>query len=924
MKSNFVAREGELAQLEQALDSSLVGLGQVRFVSGEAGSGKTTLITEFVRRTQARHADLVVAVGTCNAQTGIGDPYLPFREILRLLAGDVESKLVKSALTQENTRRLKGLAHDSAQALAEIGPDLIGIFLPGIGILAKVGAFVADKAGWLGSNEKTKPVKVSEEIDESRIFEQYAAVLRQLSAQNPLVLVLDDLQWVDQASAGLLFYLIRQLRESRVLILGLYRPAEVALGRDDQRHPFDKVLAETKRYYGDITLDLDRAGLEQGRRFVEAFLDTEANRLGEEFRAALFRYTEGHPLFTVELLRHMQERGDLVEDDNGVWIEGATIDWNTLPSRVEGVIEERIGRLEESLKDILKVASVEGEEFTAQIIARLKTLDELDLLDNLCAKLDQQHHLIHEQGEIEVVGRFLARFHFAHTLFQQYLYQRALGAAQRRSLHRKIGELLEELYGEHTNDIVLQLARHFEEAGLWEKAVDYRLRAGEQARTLYACEDAIEHLERALVLINKLPCPARAQPRLRALSALGELLTITGKYDSAREQLKLALELARQTENQDVAAHICRWMARSYENAGDYSPALDWVKQGLETLNERATAEAVQLHLIAGLVYLRRGEDLALEQAQSALRIAQALNDPHALGRTYLLLAVITLQRGQNQRSVDLARRGLALYMQANDLAGQATAHNQIANALFNMGRWSQAAQSYRQAREIFRRIGDLYNRAFVENNLGEIALNQGRLEDALVAYREALRLLEQTGGSDYALGVLHNNLGAVLICQGAFEAAHAQLQVGRACFEQVGSRDILPELHRHLAELALRQGNLEEAETQGMRSLALARELAAQNEAGITLRLLGEIALAQKDFKMAAECLGQGLSTLQSLGETFQVARTHLALARLALALGRKADARTELDHCAPVFERLDVRPEQQAVRELRAALAG
>lgn len=914
----FVGRAAALRTLREALKLTLAGNGQVCFIAGEGGSGKTTLVTEFVRRVQARRADLVVALGTCNAQTGIGDPYLPFREVLRLLVGDVDGQLARRALTQENRRRLQGLTQLSAQALAEIGPDLIGAFLPGIGLLAKLGAFLADKAGWLEGRKEEAPAKVPEEIDEGRIFEQYAAVLRQLAAQHPLILVLDDLQWVDQASASLLFYLIRQLRESRVFIVGLYRPDEVALGRAGQRHPLEKVLAETKRYYGEVVLDLDQAGKAEGRQFVEAFLDTEPNRLGEAFRAALFRHTEGHPLFTVELLRDMQERGDLVREASGAWVEAGPITWDTLPAQVEGVIEERVARLTDELKEILLTASVEGEEFTAQVVARVENLPERRLLRRLCQELEQQHHLIGQQGELEVSAGILARFRFAHILIQQHFYQ--LTGAECRSLHGAIGAMLEELYAGQTDAIVLQLARHFEAAGVWGKAVAYRLRAGAQARQCYACADAIAHFDHALALAEKLTPADSLKPRLQALTALGELLTITGQHELARARLEAALAAAREVGDQDQEALICRWLARSHENAGEYPRALEWVQRGLAALQGRQLAEAVQLRLIAGLVHLRRGKiDAALEQAQLTVQIAQTLGDRHALGRTYLLLAVLTLQRGQNQRSVELAQRGLDYYTQAGDLAGLATAYNQIANALFNMGRWSEAAQNYGQARDTFQRIGDLYNRAIAENNLGELALNQGRLEEALVAYQAALRLLEQIGSSPYILGILHNNLGAVYVRRGELAAAREHLQASLTRFELAASRDILPEVARHLAEIAWQEGKLQAAEAEAQRSLALARELQAENEAGITLRLLGELALARGEHSAAAARLRESLAILLKLGETYQAACTRLALARLALALGRPADASAELDACEPVFAQLDAAPDLATAREVR-----
>jgi predicted ATPase len=126
-----------------------------------------------------------------------------------------------------------------------------------------------------------------------------------------------------------------------------------------ERHPLEPVVNELQREFGDVTVNVDQA---ERRDFVKALLDSEPNRLGPSFRQMLYRQTHGHPLFTIELLRGMQERGDLVRDPKGHWAEGPALEWETLPARVEAAIGERIGRLAQPLRAALRVASVEGEE----------------------------------------------------------------------------------------------------------------------------------------------------------------------------------------------------------------------------------------------------------------------------------------------------------------------------------------------------------------------------------------------------------------------------------------------------------------------------------------------------------------------------------------------------------------------------------
>jgi predicted ATPase len=150
----FVARERELGQLLGYLQRALAGQGSVCFVVGEAGSGKTALVAEFARHAQELNSELAVAVGQSDAQTGVGDAHLPFREVLGQLTGDVDARLAQGVITEENAGRLRRLLVLSGQALVEVGPDLIGVFVPGAGLAARVGAFAAEKAGWLEKLDK--------------------------------------------------------------------------------------------------------------------------------------------------------------------------------------------------------------------------------------------------------------------------------------------------------------------------------------------------------------------------------------------------------------------------------------------------------------------------------------------------------------------------------------------------------------------------------------------------------------------------------------------------------------------------------------------------------------------------------------------------------------------------------------------------
>jgi DNA-binding SARP family transcriptional activator len=622
-KAVFVAREPELAQLRGHLRDALAGQGQVVFVTGEAGSGKTTLLQEFASRAQQENEGLVVAWGRCNAHTGWGDPYLPFREILELLTGDVESRWAAGAMTLEEARRLWYLVPLTVPVLLEFGRDLIGSMIPTAGLVKRAYAFATRGSDWIAALEDCVHSAAEREerprLRQRALFEQYTRVLQGLSEQKPLLMMLDDLQWVDNGSSSLLFHLGRRMEGSRILIAGAYRPAEVALGRstsllfrepeasaplpqpgedgagyrtDREQHPLEPIVHELKRSFGHIEVDLEKA---QSRAFVDAFLDSEPNLLRAPFRETLHQHTRGYPLFTVELLRGMQDRGDLLQDEGGRWVASGELNWDLLPARVEAVIAQRISRLPARLQEILDIACVEGETFTAEVVAAVDGAEQGQIVHSFSRLLDRRHHLVRASGLLRRGGQRFSQYRFRHILFQKYLYNR-LDVVARAQLHHAVGLALEQLHGDQAELVSIQLARHFEEAGIVEKAVDYLHRAGDQARRVYANEEAQRYYRRALVLLEGCApdeCPKDWHQRTAAQlhENLGELLMWISQYDDASIELHEALR--------GIPAGALAWQARLHRRIGSlwriqgrYGEALEAYDQA-ESMLESESPQAV-------------------------------------------------------------------------------------------------------------------------------------------------------------------------------------------------------------------------------------------------------------------------------------------------------------------------------------------
>ena len=634
MQQVFVSREQELSRLDTLLALAMSSNGQVCFVTGEAGVGKTTLTAEFARRAEDRYSDLLIAIGDCNSQTGIGDPYLPFREVLSMLAGDIDDRVAQGMTSEENASRLRNFLGVSKRIIKEVGPDLIDIFVPGVAAVTKAGSMVAGSRSSGRAESATDRAtlrEVSKDRDQSRIFEQVTRVLVTLAAERPLVIILDDLHWIDDSSASLLFHIARRIEGSRILIVGTLRPEEIDIGRGEYRHPMSPIVSEVKRHYGDVVIELGLEDESSALTFIEQLLEQESVFADSKFRERFVAQTRGHPLFAIELLNDMRERGVLIEQDNGRWVEGPKLDWTTLPARTEGVIEERISRLSVELQDVLTVASIQGEVFTAQVIAAVLNLDERHLLQVLTRELGRVHRLVREEASERINGKRISQFRFRHQLFQKYLYDR-LGIGERELLHEDVAKSIEELYGEQRESLPVVLAFHFDRANLPERAAYYYLKAGRRAVAVYAYREAVAHARAGIKILGS-DSNDELELRLELGLLLGDASLRGGNAVDSMMAFRETAELALKHDAQEAAAKAAiGYMEPGWRYNAIDATAVDLLRRSLALLDESdSDLRARLLANFARATQEIQSEDDSLAMVAEATAMARRLDNSRAL-----------------------------------------------------------------------------------------------------------------------------------------------------------------------------------------------------------------------------------------------------------------------------------------------------
>ena len=871
-KTVLVAREPELVKLQRFLDCALSGKSQLVFITGESGAGKTALVEKFSIQAQKLNPNLIVVNGKCNAHTGFGDPYFPFIELLNLLTGDIESKYKAGAISREYALRLWNLTPLAIRAILKHGTDLINIFAHGPSLVSRATEFYSGNLEWLVQLKKLVKYKATVPTDltlqQRNIFEQYTRVIQSIAEEKPILIILDDLQWIDAGSANLFFHLARQIKVSRVLIIGLLRATEIKIERDGVRHPIEPIFNELKRDYGEIEIDLDKL---EGRKFVDAYLNIEPNNLGDKFRKTLFNQTKGHPLFTVELFREMKEHGMIVRDQTGRWIEGKTFDWKRLPTRVDAVITERISHLTENMRNILLIASIEGEEFTAEVVIRHLNMEEKELIRILSGELEKRHQLVAAKGIKTLVKQRISLYTFRHIMFQKYLYN-SLDKVERVHMHEEVAKIMEELYGEEVDEVSVQLARHFQEAGIPVKAFEYFVKAGTRALHLSAYEETIVLFDKAFSIFKIFPESAKHDQQelsiIMAMAAASQSLKGFGTpemvaYCNRIEELCKKIGSASQIFHSLFFLTNFNWLRANHKIAFNFSSQM--MQQALTAKDEDKVALSYSLQ---GALHFNLGN---LTQAIENLKKMNNFYDP---------------DKNSNLKYIYGMDPGL--------LSGFITAC-----ALWSRGYQDQAELQSQKMLTAAR---------FIDHSFSLVI--SLALDSLLLVLRRDITTLERRGKEVYNLaenksyvafmGIGVFKIGFVLVHQGQVQEGINKLLQALEIYKMTGLRFSLTDLLGSIAEAYGIHGDIEKAMYFMEQALAEVQRGGEQYYEAELYRIKGELILLETDKnirkdveKKAEECFQKSIAIAQKqMAKSFEL-RTSVSLCRLLQKQSKKEEAR-------------------------------
>jgi class 3 adenylate cyclase len=872
----FVGRQKELERLRKAFDEAFAGRGGIVMLVGEPGIGKTRAAHEVETYARVRGAQSLW--GRAHESSGV-PAYWPWMEV--------------------------GEAYRAARGLVEVGPAMEGKnqFLGGIF------PWVRQQPAYVEPEPLADP-----EAAQFRLFDAFLALVRAMSGQVPLLILLDDLHWADKPSLLLLQHVARELSRMRVLVVCTYRDTDLS-----RTHPLSEALARLNREAGFDRIVLRGLSRDEVAAYIRAAASVEPKR---ELIDRIFEETEGNPFFLSEVVNLMAQEGKLTAE---------SVSDIAIPDGVREALGRRLDRISEEANELLQTAAVVGREFNYEMLSLTGERGDDELL-----------RLVEEALEARVIEEAdrPGRYRFTHALMQETLLQE-LSTTRRVRLHGTVGEAMERRYGAHADERASRLALHFVEAAMVTprhaaKAVHYSKLAALQAEAQFAWDEAAQQYERCLTLVSE------AEDRLGEdeaglLTALGRCARDDGQYRPAWRALMRALTLYRQ-RGDGVG------FARAYLEA-DLVPApperkVPMLREAIELLGAGDSHLEAQLLSLAPFMGRRFGSE---EQVEAARRRASELVAEHGFADVEATLvnveSMLAWRNGEVARGIELlgevferrARLGLVRLAAGN--AWLASIRILAPGSLDEGRAAAEKALAYAQAHHM--RFQEENSAALLLALLlvrcdfaGFDALAAERASDAswvVTALRAtraeiagdldaALALLPEpaaAGGNPDQLTLVHGTRARVLANAGQFDRARQELVALRAAWDTADSPvyegvaiDMggLAALDEALTQIA--DGVLLRAIDAYQRGEPLAPQLNYQALAGRTIqRIYGDVALRLDQLEDAEALYRTGLEWCERERCPIEAGRCLAGLAEVAERRGDAAEALSLLDRAAVLF---------------------
>ncbi len=830
----FVGRKNSMAALLEGYEKARSGSGQVVGMVGEAGVGKSRLLLEF--RKQLPTGDVTYVEGRC-VHYGGAMPYLPILDILRsyfaIEEGDREF-VVKRKIEQriiQLDKRLKG-ALPSFQ-------DLLSL---------KV--------------EDEEYLRLEPKQKREKVFEAIRDLLIQESRNNPIVVAVEDLHWVDKTSEEFLDYLIGWLAHARVLLILLYRP--------EYTHHWG-----SKSYYNHI--GLDQLTMQSSAELVRAIL--VGGEAVPELRSLILERAAGNPLFMEELTHTLLENGSIKRIDRQYVLNRMPSDI-VVPDTIQGIIAARMDRLEENLKRTMQVASVIGRDFAFRILQTITGMRE-----------ELKTHLLNLQGLEFIYEKQLfpeLEYIFKHALTQEVAYNSLL-VKRRSEIHSLIGEAIETLYPERLEEFYEMLAYHYSKGEELEKAYRYLRSAGEKATGNHATWEAFRFYREATNILQQMPATEEnKRKRLEVLRLMAIPMSLLGFPEDSLEMLHEGEALAKELGDGRVLARFYSGLGIYHSHKGEHARGTEYSEKGFE---EARKIEDIELMT-----------SLAFELCTSYF----------GSGHFYKIVDAA-------QSVLDLLERTKIEHESLGKLVSiSPTLYAYCGNSLGQMGNFREGAICCEKGLRTAAR-DDLRTLGLCELQYGYLLATKGEGQNALEHFQRCIEYVEEMKWV-FISALAWTGLGLSYLLLEDPDTARRHVERGLGMQRASGVAWWLSLHWCYLTQTHFYLGNLEDAHRCVEQALELAQKNNEKHVEGMALYWMGTI-LAQKDPSQGAKAekyILQGINVLDQLRLKPLRSMGYLHLGRLYLVINQMEKALVNLKKAEGMFQEMGMDRWMDRTREI------
>lgn len=906
LTSPMVGRDRELEELMGDIRTLAQGRGGATFVVGEAGLGKSRLLAELKDSIAAKRIPVDILEGRCLSY-GQNVPYWPVLQALEGALG-VGDRDEPDTVLNKITGRCRELMPNDWMEAAPYLAHLFSLKLP--------------------EEYSEKVVHLDAKALKSRTHLGLKKFLMYLAEARPLLLVVDDYHWADEATAEFLQELLAPPAAS-IWLLALTRPERDA-GGGQTREGFRARLGLS---YKEIVLHpLDQ---ESGTSLAFNLLNVPG--IGQGFKDMLLAKSGGNPFYLEEIIRSLIDSGVLAYR-HGVWRLTEDVSSLAVPDTVQSVIAARLDRLERDLRDILQTASVLGRSFHVRLLEALSGLDDM-MLTLYLATLEEFDFISETRREPE------SEYSFRHPLSQEVAYQ-ALLKKRRRELHRMAGMAIERTYAERLDDFAEILAHHYANSDDEPKALEWLERAGLKAKERFANQEAIAFYKSRADILKWLP--DREADLCQTCSVLGEMHALVAdleesmswfrrmeqhaggdgpllakarrmqaeiiqkqcQYDQALEMLdKAASELPSRSEPElleQAEIRILRsWILRI---KGDNEAAVREGEAGLRILETDlagsgrgklgkpvARARIKVLNSLGGICYVQGEFDRAIRLFQTTVDISAEIGDQQLLMAGQCNLGVMHYSKGDPARAMEYYQRFLETGLRIGDKKSVATAFGNMAIIHQERGEYDLALEQFQRSLDINQETNDRMAVAMNFGNMGLVYKARGDLAKAAELFAD-YRDTSKEIGFKQGVAIAGLNLANIRQLEGRPDLAEEHFREIETLFNELGDKASLCEVYTGWADLKAGQdGGLDEAKAMAEKARRLAEELGSTNRQGQVEWTLGNLKALEGAHREAAGHYDRAMARFEESGHRRMLADVCQAYAGMLRESGQDAGGRAD-----------------------------